>query len=153
MGKLQLGKKSGSFVHRGLRYDFLRKQIWTVPLILQFNIYVLEMLAAYIHYKYLILRMYIPQPCVQRAHRNPSTYIHPPSVDMIYHVNDIYIYIQYQLTFIPQMLAEYIQYNFTILKIFIPQPCIQRGGGAIAIWAIPKYWRVNLIGASLMNNP
>ena len=51
------------------------------------------------------------------------------------------------------MLAEYIQYNFTILKIFIPQPCIQGGGGAIAIWAIPKYWRVNLIGASLMNNP
>ena len=30
--------KSGSFGHRGLRYDFLRKKIWTVPLILQFNI-------------------------------------------------------------------------------------------------------------------
>ena len=36
------------------------------------DIYVLEMLAAYIHYKCLILRMYISQPCVQRAHRNPS---------------------------------------------------------------------------------
>merc|ERR1712173_473000 len=32
-------KNWGSFVHRGLRYDFLRKKIWTVPLILQFNIY------------------------------------------------------------------------------------------------------------------
>ena len=30
-------KNWGSFVHRGLRYDFLRKKIWTVPLILQFN--------------------------------------------------------------------------------------------------------------------
>ena len=34
-------KNWGSFVHRGLRYDFLRKKIWTVPLILQFNIYIL----------------------------------------------------------------------------------------------------------------
>ena len=32
-------KNWGSFVHRGLRYEFLRKKIWTVPLILQFNIY------------------------------------------------------------------------------------------------------------------
>ena len=31
-------KNWGSFVHRGLRYEFLRKKIWTVPLILQFNI-------------------------------------------------------------------------------------------------------------------
>ena len=31
-------KNWGSFVHRGLRYDFLRKKIWTVLLILQFNI-------------------------------------------------------------------------------------------------------------------
>ena len=29
----------GSFGHRGLRYDFLRKKIWTVPLILQFVIH------------------------------------------------------------------------------------------------------------------
>ena len=28
--------------------------------------------------------MYIPPPCARRAHRNPSTYIHPPSVGMIY---------------------------------------------------------------------
>merc|ERR1712208_248783 len=33
-------KNWGSFVHRGLRYEFLRKKIWTVPLILQFNILV-----------------------------------------------------------------------------------------------------------------
>ena len=33
-------KNWGSFVHRGLRYDFLRKKIWTVPLILQFNIFI-----------------------------------------------------------------------------------------------------------------
>ena len=32
-------KNWGSFVHRGLRYDFLRKKIWTVPLILQFNVH------------------------------------------------------------------------------------------------------------------
>ena len=40
MGKLPQKKKNwGSFVHRGLRYEFLRKKIWTVPLILQFNIW------------------------------------------------------------------------------------------------------------------
>ena len=33
-------KNWGSFGHLGLRYDFLRKKIWTVPLILQFNIYI-----------------------------------------------------------------------------------------------------------------
>ena len=38
--KCPLEKKWGSFGHRGLRYDFLRKKIWTVPLILQFNIYI-----------------------------------------------------------------------------------------------------------------
>ena len=32
-------KNWGSFVHWGLRYDFLRKKILTVPLILQFNLY------------------------------------------------------------------------------------------------------------------
>ena len=31
-------KNWSSFVHLGLRYEFLRKKIWTVPLILQFNI-------------------------------------------------------------------------------------------------------------------
>ena len=39
MGKLPQKKNWGSFVHRGLRYDFLRKKIWTVPLILQFYIW------------------------------------------------------------------------------------------------------------------
>ena len=39
MGKLPKKKNWGSFVHRGLRYDFLRKKIWTVPLSLQFNVY------------------------------------------------------------------------------------------------------------------
>ena len=29
-------------------------------------------------------KMYIPQPCARRAHRNPPTYIHPTSVGMIY---------------------------------------------------------------------
>merc|ERR1712088_569763 len=29
-------------------------------------------------------KMYIPQPCARRAHRNPPTYIHPPIVGMIY---------------------------------------------------------------------
>ena len=38
MGNSPRKKNWGSFVHRGLRYDFLRKKIWTVPLILQFNI-------------------------------------------------------------------------------------------------------------------
>ena len=27
--------------------------------------------------------MYIPHPCARRAHRNPTTYIHPPSVEVI----------------------------------------------------------------------
>ena len=31
----------------------------------------------------IILKIYISQPCAQRAHRNPLTYIHPPSVGMI----------------------------------------------------------------------
>ena len=46
--------------------------------------YIPQMLAAYIQYKYIILKMYIPQPCAQSAHRNSSTYIHPPCVGMIY---------------------------------------------------------------------
>ena len=32
-GKNEPGKKMRSLGHRGLRYDFLRKEIWTVPLI------------------------------------------------------------------------------------------------------------------------
>ena len=31
-----------------------------------------------------ISKMYIHQPCARRAHRNRPTYIHPPSVGMIY---------------------------------------------------------------------
>ena len=30
-----------------------------------------------------IPKMYISPPCARRAHRNPSTYIHPPSVGII----------------------------------------------------------------------
>ena len=33
---------------------------------------------------YIILKIYIPQTCAQRAHRNLITYIHPLSVGMIY---------------------------------------------------------------------
>ena len=35
--------------------------------------------------------MYIPPPCARRAHRNPTTYIPPPSVGMIYSI-PTYIY-------------------------------------------------------------
>ena len=43
-----------------------------------------KLLASYIQYKYVFLKMLDPQPCAQRVHRNPPTYIHPPSVGMIY---------------------------------------------------------------------
>ena len=43
-GKTPQEKNWGSFVHWGLRYEFLRKKIWTVPLILQFNISTIQML-------------------------------------------------------------------------------------------------------------
>ena len=76
-----------------------------------------------------IPKMYISPPCARRAHRNPSTYIHPPSVGMIYPIPS-YIFKSYifqkctfphpvpeghtethQLKYIPQVLAWYIQYQ------------------------------------------
>ena len=38
--------------------------------------------------------MYILQPCARRAHRNPPTYIHPPSVGIIYPI-PTYIYLEH----------------------------------------------------------
>ena len=53
-----------------------------------FNCHILpQLLAAYIQSKYIFLKMYTPQPCARRAHRNPPTYIHPPSVGMIYPIS------------------------------------------------------------------
>ena len=40
MGKLPKKKKLGQFRSPGAEQYFLRKKIWTVPLILQFNIYI-----------------------------------------------------------------------------------------------------------------
>merc|ERR1719458_1332122 len=36
-------------------------------------------------------KIHIPQSCARRAHRNPPTYIHPPSVGIIYPIQ-IYIF-------------------------------------------------------------
>ena len=41
------------------------------------------MLAEYIQYKYVSLKIYSAQPRALRAHRNPPTYIHPPSIGML----------------------------------------------------------------------
>ena len=118
-----------------------RWQIWGMD-ISNTNIYIQltfipQMLAKYIQFKYIILIMYIPQPCAQRAHRNPSTYIHPPCVGMIYPI-PTYIFnwhifpkllvkicpieIYYpapegrsetpQHTFLPQVLAWYVQCQY-----------------------------------------
>ena len=55
-GKTPIEKKNwGSFVHRGLRYEFLRKKIWTVPLILQFNISVCLLLQGSLLFKKIVL--------------------------------------------------------------------------------------------------
>ena len=49
------------------------------------------MLAGYIQYNYIFLKMYIPQLCARRAHRNPPTYIYPQIVGMLYPMQ-IYIF-------------------------------------------------------------
>ena len=66
--------------------------------------------------------MYIPQPCAQRVHRNPPTYIHPPSVGMIYPIST-YIF---KWHILPKLLASYIQYKYIFLKMYIPQTCTRR---------------------------
>ena len=57
-------------------------------------------------------KMFIPQPCARRAHRNPPTYIHPPIVGMIYPI-PTYIFNSHIL---PKLLAAYIQYKYTFSK-------------------------------------
>ena len=46
--------------------------------------YIPQLLAVYIQYKYIYYKMYIPQPCAQKAHRHPLTDIYPPIVGSIY---------------------------------------------------------------------
>ena len=71
-------------------------------------IYILQLtlipplLAWYIQYQHIYSKMYIPPPCARRAHRNPSTYIHPQSVGMIYSIPTLYS------------------------KMYIPPPCARR---------------------------
>ena len=64
---------------------------WMVMFLYQLQIYKIQvaysLLASYILYKYTFLKMYIHQPCARRAHRNRPTYIHPPSVGMIYPIS------------------------------------------------------------------
>ena len=52
--------------------------------------------------------MQISQPWARRAHRNPQNYIFFPKVGSIYPIK----------TFIPQMMASYIQYFWQFLTIF-----------------------------------
>ena len=42
-----------------------------------------QVLAWYIQCQHVYSKMYISHPCARRAHRNPTTYIHPPSVEVI----------------------------------------------------------------------
>ena len=81
-----------------------------------------KLLASYIQYKYTFLKMYIHQPCARRAHRNRSTYIHPPSVGMIYPIST-YIF---KWHILPKFLATYIQSKYIFLKMYIPQTCTRR---------------------------
>ena len=73
-------------------------------------------------YKYTFSKIYIPQSCARRAHRNPPTYIHPPSVGMIYPI-PTYVFNWHIL---PKLLAAYIQYKYTFSKMYIPWPCARR---------------------------
>ena len=66
------------------------------------DIYVFKMLAAFIYYKYIILKMYIPQPCAQRAHRKPSTDIYPPNVGRIYPIQKYILQNAHSLTLRPK---------------------------------------------------
>ena len=75
-----------------------------------------KLLAANIRYKYIFLKMYIPQLCARRAHRNPPTYIYPPNVGMIY---PIPTHIFNWLIF-PKLLAAHIQCKYTFSKMYIP---------------------------------
>ena len=46
--------------------------------------YIPQMLAAYIWYKYICYKMYIPKPCARRVHRRPPTDMYPPKCWHIY---------------------------------------------------------------------
>ena len=83
-----------------------------------------QVLAWYIQYQHIYSKMYIPPPCARRAHRNSPNSIQPLSVGIIYPI-PTYIFNWHifpnpapegrtetlQLTFIPQVLAWYIQYQ------------------------------------------
>jgi len=96
--------------------------IYPIPTYI-FNWHILPiLLAAYIQYKYTFSKIHIPQSCARRAHRNPPTYIHPPSVGMIYPI-PTYVFNWHIL---PKLLAAYIQYKYTFSKMYILQPCARR---------------------------
>ena len=58
--------------------------------------------------------------CARRAHRNPTTYIHPPIVSMVYQIST-YIFNCHIPT---KLLASYIQYKFTSLCTLPQKPSI-----------------------------
>ena len=57
------------------------------------------------------IEMYTSQLCARRAHRNPTTYIHPPIVSMVYQIST-YIFNCHIPT---KLLASHIQFKFTSL--------------------------------------
>ena len=68
------------------------------------------------------LKMYIPQPCARRVHRNCPTYMHPPSVGMIYPIPTY----MFNWHIFSKLLAANIRYKYIFLKMYSPQPCTQR---------------------------
>ena len=56
--------------------------------------------------------MYIPQNCARRAHRNSPTYMHPPTVGMVYPI-PTYIF---NWHIFPKLLAAYIKYKYIFCK-------------------------------------
>ena len=124
LGKVLYTLKNTLDCHVSINYKYIKFKWLTVP----------KWLASYILYKYTFLKMYIPQPCAQRAHRNPATYIHPPSVGMIYPIST-YIFKRHIL---PKLLASNIQSKYIFLKI--PTLCPKGTQNPSNLHSSPKCW-------------
>ena len=106
-----------------------------------------QVLAWYIQYQNIYSKMYIPQPCARRAHRNPTTHIDPPSVGMIYSI-PTYIFKNVhsptlrpkgaqklsKLHSAPKCWHNISNTNLYFQLTYIPQPCARR-----AHWNTPTH--------------
>ncbi len=79
-----------------------------------------KLLASYIQYKHIFLKMLIPQPCALKGTQKPSN-LHSSS-KCWHDISNINTYIQ--LNIFPKLLAAYIQYNWLFYRnVHFPTLC------------------------------